>query len=175
MGILTTNAANCPYCKTPVYYTTSDTDHAKLKTEHPETPVAYIPTIDMGTWRPATEVRIGNRVARISPSHLASLEVTPIMCDGCGKIYFAYWDCNNVAAFKHYEEFVRPTNPPKNKDDKGVVPTWQMVGHPSKDFCDQVKSTKNPMVRAAVVRRLLDAGIDLLPLRGLEQGPTPNG
>jgi hypothetical protein len=164
--IYSLQAVKCPSCSTVFTFTDSYDDFEEHHRRYPTSQVGYLPGIEMGSWRPVLELKVKGRSAKIQRDDMA-FPVFPVLCMQCRKVYFAHLFVTNAAAVQKYEEFVRPKFPPKRDGDE-VVPDWGMVGFTPVQFLDELAAIRNPMVRAAAVRRIQGAGWASIRLGGQE-------
>ena len=156
-NITSIQSVNCPACAAALFFTDSYEDFERHHKTHPQSEVMYQGGIDMGSWRPGLQLRVKGRIARVVRTDLNALYVYPIMCPHCRKIMVAHLYVTNAADIQHYEEMVRPKYPPKHDWDE-VTPKWGTLAFTPVDFLNELKEIRNPMVRAAVVRKLQAAG-----------------
>lgn len=173
MSVIALNGVNCPACGEPVFFVDNRADYDAHMKEHPEAPLSLHPGVDVGSWTSPRELEIGGKMLRVTRRDLLAHKVFPIPCPGCSVVYVARLDIVNTEAVMRYEKLVRPYHPP-SLDFPVVEPKWGFVGQPVVDFVRDVRETRNPVVRASVVRKLLAAGWDFQGLRGLES-EMPSG
>jgi hypothetical protein len=155
----------CPGCSQALFFTDVYDDFELHHRDFPQSEVLYQGGIDMGAWRPGLQLRVKGRLARVTRTDLSAFYVYPLLCPKCHKMMVAHLFVTNAADVQRYEETVRPQFPPKREGDE-VEPKWGMVAFGPRAFLDELREIRNPMVRAAVIRKLQAAGWQTLRTNG---------
>lgn len=160
--------ANCPACRQVVWFL----DEPEFSQHHalfPQSGLVRRVHVDMAGWRPQREIVVAGKRLQFRRADLLAFQVWPMRCERpeCSKVFVAYNDITNLEEVVKFETRIRPYHPERPP----VLPAYGMVAHTTGEFAKDVASIRNPLIRDAVLRRLVGGGWE--PLVKLIQGELP--